>query len=229
METRISRTKRARGITRNHTCHTRRSSSAGRRNTRISSLAIRARSRARQPRNSGDLARSSGSSGRERAGDDHGFGEISGHICAGAELGFQHSVVIGDLYAIIGAGIRAVDVGLRAGFLGGGWRVVALYFDFLDHRVEVAGIGDIGGIPVHEPARPFDGAFAVGVETGGPKGELDAGWGLGIVVLVGGGVPGFGSLEATQLFAVDGPFDGFWSPVDLVGVVCAEGVWSADV
>ena len=229
MEPRISRSKRARRITRDRTRHTRRRCSANRRYARIPSLAIRARSRARQTRHGGDLAGGSRSSGRERTRDDDRLGEISRHVGAGAELGFQHGVVVGDLHAVVGAGIRAVDVGVRAAFLDARGRVVALHFDFLDHGVEVAGVRDVRGGPVDEPAGPFDGAFAVGAEAGGPERELDAGWGLGVVVLVGGGVPGLGSLEAAQFFAVDGPFDGFGSPVDLVGVVCAEGVGSADI
>ena len=67
---------------------------------------------------------------------------------------------------------------------------------FLHHGVEIAGVGDVGGVPVDESAGPLDGAFAVGAETGGPEGELDARWCLGVVVLVGGGVPGLGPLEA---------------------------------
>ena len=47
--------------------------------------------------------------------------------------------------------------------------------------------------------------------------------------MVGGGVPGLGAFKAALLFAVDGPFDGVGGPVDLVGVVCAEGVLSADI
>ena len=33
-------------------------------------------------------------------------------------MGFQHGVVVGDLHAVVGAGVGAVDVGVRAGFLG---------------------------------------------------------------------------------------------------------------
>lgn len=146
------------------------------------------------------------------------------HICSCTKERFQDRRVIAVDDSVVGTSVTIVGVGDAGVGTWGTGGVITGDFDGLEGRVVISVILDIGRVPVHETASPFDGSFTVGGESCGPEGELDTGGSLREFPLVGGGIPGIGPLQGTTKLTVNIPANGIWGPVDLIGVVVAEGV-----
>ncbi len=187
---------------------------------RVTPLAIGSGACAAKTRDGGKVAGrrglGAGFRGRSR-------GVVCRHICTRAEQRLEDCVLISDGNGVVGSRRVGVDVGLAARLVDARGGIVAFDGDFLKLRVVVSVVLDVGAVPVDEPATPVDGSLAVGWETGGPEGELDTGWCLGEVVLVGAAVEGGVFFEGADDAAVDGPGAGVGFPVDFVGVPVVEG------
>lgn len=166
--------------------------------------------------------RSTGSLGPGRLGL---LGIILVHVGAGAEQTRQHRVVARDGHGALDALVVHIHIArlpARGRRVAGG--LVALDVHLLEHAVVVSVRLHVRGVPVDQPARPLDRALAVFGDSGRPEGELHAGGGLRVVVLVVGLVEGVGFFEGALDGAVDGPGELVGLPVDFVGVVVGEGV-----
>lgn len=153
-----------------------------------------------------------------------GIGLAGVHVGAGALERSQVGALVAVDDGVVGAGNAAVGVaGPGAGSEARGG-FVAVDGDGLESGVEVAGLLDVGGVPVDLTTGPGNGSGGVAGEAAGPDGDLDAGGRLGEGPLVGGGVPVILAVDGAADLAVDEPCDGVGRPLDLVVVVVVEGV-----
>lgn len=161
------------------------------------------------------------------AGGSGAGASTEGHVQTGSTQGAENSGVTGDLdiglHGVAGGeDVRVVASGGDS--VGSG---VACNIDLTDGSVVVTGILNILAVPVNLTTSPGDSTGGIAGLTGGPEGHLQAGGGLGVLVLLGGGVVGIGLLDSAHHGAVDDPLQLFGLPVDLVGVPVIEGVLAA--
>lgn len=135
---------------------------------------------------------------------------------------------VGALVAIddgvVGAGTIAVGVAGSGAGSKSRSGVVAIDGDGLKGGVKVAGLLDIGGVPVNLTTGPSNGSGGVAGETARPDGDLDTRGSLGEGPLVGGGVPVVLAVDGAADLAIDEPLDGVGGPSDFVVVEVVEGV-----
>ena len=91
-------------------------------------------------------------------------------------------------------------------------------------RVVVTISLDIVAVPIDLSSSPVNCALGVGGESSWPDGDLDTGWGLWVLPLVGRCVPCILTLLGASDLAVDGPGDFVGRPIDGVVVVVVEGI-----
>lgn len=160
------------------------------------------------------------------AGGGSGAG-TEGHVQTGSTQGAENSGVAGDLDISLHGVAGGVDVRVVAGGSDSVGSRVASNIDLADGSVVVTGILDILAVPVNLTTSPGDSTGGVAGLTGGPEGHLQAGGGLGVLVLLGGRVVGIGLQEGAHHGAVDDPLQLVGLPVDLVGVPVIEGILAA--
>lgn len=146
------------------------------------------------------------------------------HVGASALQRSQVGALVAVDNGVVGANTAAVGVAGTGAGSKSRCGAVALDRDGLKGGVEVAGLLDIGSVPVNLTTGPSNGSGGVAGETTRPDGDLDTRRCLGERPLVGGGVPVILAVDGAADLAIDEPLDVVGGPPDFVVVEVVEGV-----
>ena len=100
---------------------------------------------------------------------------------------------------------RSIHISRSTILLGIAWWIITCDINFIDNSIIISWVADIGCVPINFTTRPCNGSWSVGRITTWPNGNIHLGWGLWVLIFLGGGVISFVLVQGSTDDTIDGP------------------------